>query len=311
MINQSPMFSGDANIDNNCFMENREQQILSEIKSMVASIRSQLEMLDAKMVEFHQAVDPEGFKAESINVIIDDIGMLAPPVEPQIVEIPLDIPEEEPETEIVPEEESADEAEAYEEPETEAADEEDDDDDLPFDDVPAGEPVDEPVDIPSEESDDLPEESVIPIPVEEPVAEEPTVTEPAVEEPAVQEQDDDDDLPGFFDVPETVTVASKAAVSAKPTINDAHSTDQAWRKDMPGTPVKDIRSAISLNDRVIFINNLFAQDAQAFVNTLSAINSMASLDEVVEYTAAEYPHWDLNSDIVYRFMMAVRRKVNC
>ena len=286
VINQSPMFSGDANIDNNCFMENREQQILSEIKSMVASIRSQLEMLDAKMVEFHQAVDPEGFKAESINVIIDDIGMLAPPVEPQIVEIPLDIPEEE--------------------PETEAADEEDDDDDLPFDDVPAGEPVDEPVDIPSEESDDLPEESVIPIPVEEPVAEEPTVTEPAV-----QEQDDDDDLPGFFDVPETVTVASKAAVSAKPTINDAHSTDQAWRKDMPGTPVKDIRSAISLNDRVIFINNLFAQDAQAFVNTLSAINSMASLDEVVEYTAAEYPHWDLNSDIVYRFMMAVRRKVNC
>ena len=290
------MFSGDANIDNNCFMENREQQILSEIKSMVASIRSQLEMLDAKMVEFHQAVDPEGFKAESINVIIDDIGMLAPPVEPQIVEIPLDIPEEE--------------------PETEAADEEDDDDDLPFDDVPAGEPVDEPVDIPSEESDDLPEESVIPIPVEEPVVEEPvveepTVTEPAVEEPAVQEQDDDDDLPGFFDVPETVTVASKAAVSAKPTINDAHSTDQAWRKDMPGTPVKDIRSAISLNDRVIFINNLFAQDAQAFVNTLSAINSMASLDEVVEYTAAEYPHWDLNSDIVYRFMMAVRRKVNC
>ena len=296
VINQSPMFSGDANIDNNCFMENREQQILSEIKSMVASIRSQLEMLDAKMVEFHQAVDPEGFKAESINVIIDDIGMLAPPVEPQIVEIPLDIPEEE--------------------PETEAADEEDDDDDLPFDDVPAGEPVDEPVDIPSEKSDDLSEESVIPIPVEEPVAEEPTVTEPtvtepAVEEPAVQEQDDDDDLPGFFDVPETVTVASKAAVSAKPTINDAHSTDQAWRKDMPGTPVKDIRSAISLNDRVIFINNLFAQDAQAFVNTLSAINSMASLDEVVEYTAAEYPHWDLNSDIVYRFMMAVRRKVNC
>ena len=65
-------------------MENREQQILSEIKSMVASIRSQLEKLDAKMVEFHQAVDPEGFKTESINVIIDDIDMLAPPVEPEI-----------------------------------------------------------------------------------------------------------------------------------------------------------------------------------------------------------------------------------
>ena len=76
-------------------MENKEQQILSEIKSMVASIRSQLEKLDAKMVEFHQAVDPEGFQKESINVIIDDIDVLARPAETEIVEIPLglDIPE--------------------------------------------------------------------------------------------------------------------------------------------------------------------------------------------------------------------------
>ena len=77
-------------------MENREQQILSEIKSMITSIRSQLERLDAKMVELHQTVDPEGFKTESINVIIDDIAILPPPIETEIVEIPLglDVPEE-------------------------------------------------------------------------------------------------------------------------------------------------------------------------------------------------------------------------
>ena len=124
------------------------------------------------------------------------------------------------------------------------------------------------------------------------------------------EEEDDDDLPGFFSVPETITVAAKASAVAKPTINDAHSTDQAWRKDMPGSPVKDIRSAISLNDRVFFINNLFEEDAQAFVNALSSINSMTSLDEVVGFINEKYPHWNMNSDVVYRFMMAVRRKVN-
>ena len=42
-------------------MENREQQILAEIKDMMVSIRSQLELLDAKMLELQQTVDPEGF----------------------------------------------------------------------------------------------------------------------------------------------------------------------------------------------------------------------------------------------------------
>ena len=291
VINQFPCFSGDANIDNNCFMENREQQILSEIKSMVASIRSQLEKLDAKMVEFHQAVDPEGFQKESINVIIDDIDVLARPAETEIVEIPLglDIPEVLPaeftaETPVELPVELQEEAPAEETPAEEAVEisveqveeQNAEDDDLPFDDLPEEEPQSEP----------------------ETVKEE------------VPQEEEDDDLPGFFDVPETVTVAAKASAAAKPTINDTHSTDQAWRKDMPGSPVKDIRSAISLNDRVFFINNLFDEDAQAFVNTLSNINSMTSLDEVVDFITAQYPHWNLNSDVVYRFMMAVRRKVN-
>ncbi len=286
VINQFPCFSGDANIDNNCFMENREQQILSEIKSMITSIRSQLEKLDAKMVELHQTVDPEGFKTESINVIIDDIDILPPPVETEIVEIPLglEIPSAtsaEP-VEDVPVEEEAIEETPVEEIPVET------DYDLPFADIPAEEPIEEP----------QMEAVVEPDPECEPES------EPVVED------DEDDDLPGFFSVPETVTVAAKASAVAKPTINDTHSTDQAWRKDMPGSPVKDIRSAISLNDRVFFINNLFDEDAQAFVNALSSINAMTSLDEVVGFVMENFPHWNLNSDTVYRFMMAVRRKVN-
>ena len=274
VINQIPLVSGNANIDNNCFMENREQEILSEIKSMMASIRSQLEMLDAKLVELHQEVDPRGFESDLINVIVDDIGILGVR-EPVVEEIPLDLPEAlEAPVEVTGEE--ADEAVAEE---TVQAVEQltEEDDDLPFGEMPVEIPVEVPVEIPAE---------------------------------PVQVEPEDDDLPGIFDEPEPVTVAAKAAVAARPTLNDSLAADQAWRRDMPGTSVRDIRSAISLNDRVIFINQLFEEDAQAFVNALSDINQMTTLDEVVEYLAARYPQWNMNSDLVYRFMMAVRRKIS-
>ena len=278
VINHIPLVSGNANIDNNCFMENREQQILSEIKSMMASIRSQLEKLDAKMAELQQVVDPEGFEANSIDIEIDEADMI-PAVEtvgaleiPLVVEEPAE-PMEEPVIETVPEPEAA-----VEEPV-----------------APVEEPAEEPVEEPVQELEDKPAEI--------PAADDDDL--PFGDLP----EEDDDDLPAIFAEPETVTVASKAAETAKPTINDKMAADQAWRKDMPGTPVRDIRSAISLNDRVIFINHLFDEDAQAFVDALGKINSMQTLDEVVQFIVSGYPQWDLNSELVYRFMMAVRRKV--
>lgn len=248
-------------------MENKEQQILSEIKSMMASIRVQLERLDAKMAELQQVVDPEEFEAESIDLEIDE-----PLVAEQVVE------------EMVQEQEIplAEEVEAAEEPAEEPVEEvveaEAEVEDLPEEDLPVEEaPV-----------DDLPFFDEEPAPVEEPVlvAEEAPAAEPA-----------------------PVTVAEKAESVAKPTVNDAMAAQQAWRKDMPGSQVRDIRSAISLNDRIIFINYLFKEDPMAFQESLTKINQMESLDQVVEYVCTDFPEWDLNSEIVYRFMMAVRRKV--
>ena len=247
-------------------MENKESQILSEIMDMMASIRSQLEMLDAKMAELQNTVGQGEAEAMPIDLDIDDLPEteeVAPVVE---------------ETVVV-------------------------EDDLPFyegltDGPVAEEPVaEEPV---TEEA--VAEEPVI----EEPIAEEPVVDEPVVEEPVAE--DDDDDLPIFADpepVQETVPVTQKP----KTAVIDAMTDRQAWRTDMPGTAVKDIRSAISLNDRILFINNLFAQDPMKFQDALTRINQMASLDEVVEYVETEQPGWNLESDTVYRFMMAVRRKV--
>ena len=313
-------------------MENKEQQILSEIKSMMASIRSQLERLDAKMAELQQVVDPEDLDASPIDIDIDlddvqvvEVQEIPMEVEEEPVEAPVETPvetpvEEEPEveeTEVeeepVVEEEPEAEPEVEEEPEPEVESEVEEEPEV----EPEVEEVsveEEPVEDESEIDDDLPfaETPVEDIPVEETPVEEVPVEEVPVEEVPVEApvEEDDDDLPGVFDIPVApVTVAAKAADQARPILNEVMAADCAWRKDMPGSTVRDIRSAISLNDRVIFINLLFKEDAQTFVDTLSKINTMETLDQVVEYICAEFPSWDLNSDLVYRFMMAVRRKV--
>lgn len=83
----------------------------------------------------------------------------------------------------------------------------------------------------------------------------------------------------------------------------------AWKTAMPGTPVKNVISAISLNDRVLFINSLFKEDPLAFQEAIAAFNGMSSFTEAEEFVRQNYPEWNLDSDIVYRLMMAIRRKL--
>ena len=115
--------------------------------------------------------------------------------------------------------------------------------------------------------------------------------------------------------PEPVVPAADSAIlndvqpSSDVPVIDAMLDKHAWRTDMPGTAVKDIRSAISLNDRILFINFLFNEDPMSFQETLTKLNSMASFDEAATYMMTAFPHWDWESDTVYRFMMALRRRL--
>ena len=263
-----------ANIEIYCFMENNQQQILSEIKSLMASVRSQLEELDTKIAQWQQMVEP----AEAIDVaslmgdmeFFDKVYELGnePLVTLQTV---------------------------------------------------VEEPVEEVIEDQSEEQSEESEEEV----AEVPVIEEETAVDLPVEEVVEEEvqAEEDDDLP-FFDVPEepVVTAAPKVEQAPAPKAEDAPAEKVAvidimiqkhrWRTAIPGAPVKDIRGAIALMDRVLFINTLFGTDPMAFQETLTQINQMQTLDQAVEYLASSHPEWDFDSDVVYSFMMAVRRKIN-
>ena len=164
------------------------------------------------------------------------------------------------------------------------------------------------VDVQEPESQEIPE--VVPEPEPEPVVEpepEPAPVPESAPLPEVFPEDDDDDLPLFAE-PESIFEAAQKSPKARKAVLDVMEDKQAWRTDMPGAPVKDILSAISLNDRVQFINVLFNEDPALFQQTRSMINTMETLDQAVEYVTSTFD-WDMSSQVVYRFMMAVRRKV--
>jgi hypothetical protein len=266
-------------------MENRQQQILSEIQELMSSVRSQLEKLDAKMQEFQQSIDPQGDMAMPIDIDIDESYLN----EEVVIEADLDLPEvqvAEPEAVV----------ETVEEPVAE---------DIPEPVIEAEPEVEiEPVVDVEPEPEQEPEVEVEPVVELEPVEE--IVPLPEVF-PEPEADDDDDDLPLFAE-PESIFEAAQKSPKARRAVLDVMEDKQAWRTDIPGAPVKDLLSAISLNDRVQFINVLFNGDPNLFQQARAQINALETLDQAVEYITTTY-NWDMGSQVVYRFMMAVRRKV--
>ena len=259
-------------------------EIIEELRREIAEIKSRVALLEDKLAALeNDKADPvEHIDLEQENILPDiaEIADVAVPVEAPIVE-------------------------------------------------PAVEEVEaKPV---AEEIEDMPEDTVLP---EGETAEKTEVQEIEVK-PETQEIEDmpeadvqdnaGEDLPvddggslfgGFGEVepalakPRSVKTVNDANSSrVHKTIGESHTGTRAWLTDMPGPEVKDIRSAISLNDRVMFISSLFREDSMLFQDVVSKINAQTSIDKVVSYLEETFPEWNMDSELVYRFMMAVRRKI--
>ena len=184
--------------------------------------------------------------------------------------------------------------------------------------VPVEAPVEVPVEAPVEAApEDLPED----LPEERPEDLPGPAAETFPEEPIDLSITDEDIAPaaaGPVDIMEAAPAPASPAPSRKTILDntvpqtavmDVMAERQAWRIDRPGSPVKNIISAISLNDRVLLINTLFKEDPLLFQDAIAAFNAMGGLEEAVSYIAANFPEWKLDSEPVYRLMMAVRRKL--
>ena len=183
-----------------------------------------------------------------------------------------------------------------------------------------------PVEETAEESDFTDMEIGVPdLPEPAPVAEPEPVVEPVLEpepepvlEPEPEQVAEPEPEPVLEPEPEPVEAPAPASVpepapepTPKPAPAAPHPETErlSWRLDKPGISVKNLRSGISLYDRALFIGTLFKEDYALYDKTISELNDLSSLDEAVDYLLARFPDWNLKSDIVYNFMMAIRKKL--
>lgn len=287
---------------------------VGEIEKKVELLRNELDMEPAEPLDLGTAdylydiadAVPEDIPAENVpEAVADDMpaDVFADNAGENVGEsVPDDIPEAESESEPEPEQETEDLPESEPEVEQEPAQEVE----LESEDLPEAEPeADFGQEIQAEpETEQIagPESVTGPEPEAEPVPED------------LPEEDGFSLFGGMAEEEEPKAKKTKAPsehrqYSGHKVIADQKYGNEAWRKDMPGPEVKDVRSAISLNDRVMFISTLFRDDSMLFQDVINKINALTTLEKAVQYLKENFPEWDMDSELVYRFMMSVRRKI--
>lgn len=275
---------------------------VGEIEKKVELLRNELDLEPAEPLDLGTAdylydiadAVPEDIPAENVpEAVADDMpaDVFADNAGENVGEsVPDDIPEPESESEPEPEQETEDLPES--EPETE----------LESEDLPEAEP----------EADSGKEIQAEPETEAEP--EQVAGTEPEPKQEDLPEEDGFSLFGGMAEEEEPKAKKTKAPsehrqYSGHKVIADQKYGNEAWRKDIPGPEVKDVRSAISLNDRVMFISTLFRDDSMLFQDVINKINALTTLEKAVQYLKENFPEWDMDSELVYRFMMSVRRKI--
>lgn len=281
---------------------------VGEIEKKVELLRNELDLEPAEPLDLGTAdylydiadAVPEDIPAENVpEAVADDMpaDVFAENAGENVGEsVPDDIPEAESEAE----------SESEAEPETE--------------DLPESEPKveHEPAQEVEQESEDLPEadpgQEIQAEPEPEAEPEQVAGTEPESKQEDLPEEDGFSLFGGMAEEEEPKAKKNKAPsehrqYSGHKVIADQKYGNEAWRKDMPGPEVKDVRSAISLNDRVMFISTLFRDDSMLFQDVINKINALSTLEKAVQYLKENFPEWDMDSELVYRFMMSVRRKI--
>lgn len=248
-------------------------------------------------ITLEQLLDEEEFV--DITHFEDDLEEDEP--EPVIEETPKveeeEVTEEEPVPEEVEEPSESTEEEVEERSEPEAAIVEETDEELEV--TPAAEAEEEPdeqlVAEPEQESIPATEPEPDPEPIVEPDPEPESIVEPAPE-------------------PETASAPEQDPEAENTTINDQFSetkeeslAEKLEKEEQSGT----ILNSVSVNQKYMFVQELFEGDANTFQKALAEIEYSGSFDDAVEHLVTNYARqydWDMNSDEVKELLKVIFRR---
>lgn len=72
-------------------------------------------------------------------------------------------------------------------------------------------------------------------------------------------------------------------------------------------PLNDINKAIGLNDKFLFINELFGGDSARYKHTIDMLNNAGNFNDAFEYITENFD-WDMDNENVQKILELIRRK---
>ena len=135
---------------------------------------------------------------------------------------------------------------------------------------------------------------------ESPSAQQPWMGDPLVEVPTLSHQAVAQELNDLIG-------------SGSPSINDRLKENGSVDRgsQLKGSPVKELRKAIGVNDRFVFINELFRGDEPMYERSIKTINNFRILPEAEYWMERELKiklGWDDSREIVKHFYQLVSRR---
>lgn len=145
----------------------------------------------------------------------------------------------------------------------------------------------------------------------DPLEEIPTLAHQDTVEPAIES-------PQQFAVPPTPVYEKQEALHEKiappstASINDTlKQTKIELGESLLETPIKDLKKAVGINDRFLFINELFRGDDVMYERSIKTINSFSIFPEAEYWIKRELKlklGWDDTNEVVKQFDQLIRRR---
>ena len=78
-------------------------------------------------------------------------------------------------------------------------------------------------------------------------------------------------------------------------------------KKLQNQPISDISAVIGLNDKFLFIKELFNNDADLFNSTIDKLNKASNFNNAIQYIDSNFT-WDFDNPSVQKLLELVRRR---
>ncbi|MDP4273325.1 MAG: hypothetical protein Q8907_03485 [Bacteroidota bacterium] len=107
------------------------------------------------------------------------------------------------------------------------------------------------------------------------------------------------------------TSIAESLITKNTSLNDAFAKDRPaasnFSSTMQNTPISNLKSAIGVNDKFLFIRELFMGNADLYNQTIDILNNAANFNEAFNYVDSKFS-WKRDNPVTQKLFELLRRK---